>query len=155
MFNTHNSLLWLIIHAIDFVCVTGDSLVDGDPHFMIEPDRGDPLCFNINGSPGTIFNLVKDVKSGETRVSGLSILGISEHRHQTGCFSGFAVNGETIGKKKAVQGGNFNTYIDRLGISHKKLGVRLEVSTRDISVFYDGKHINLLWSDTVSLKVTQ
>eukprot|EP00066_Takifugu_rubripes_P023204 XP_011612470.1 PREDICTED: inter-alpha-trypsin inhibitor heavy chain H3-like isoform X1 [Takifugu rubripes] len=106
------------------------SNVDGDPHFMIEPDRGDPLCFNINGNPGTIFNLVKDVKSG------------------------FVVNGETIGKKKAVQGGNFNTYIDRLGISHKKLGVRLEVSTRDISVFYDDKHINLLWSDTVSLKVT-
>uniref|UniRef100_H2UAK2 Inter-alpha-trypsin inhibitor heavy chain H3 n=1 Tax=Takifugu rubripes TaxID=31033 RepID=H2UAK2_TAKRU len=104
--------------------------LDGDPHFMIEPDRGDPLCFNINGNPGTIFNLVKDVKSG------------------------FVVNGETIGKKKAVQGGNFNTYIDRLGISHKKLGVRLEVSTRDISVFYDDKHINLLWSDTVSLKVT-
>uniref|UniRef100_A0A674N538 Inter-alpha-trypsin inhibitor heavy chain H3 n=1 Tax=Takifugu rubripes TaxID=31033 RepID=A0A674N538_TAKRU len=36
----------------------------------------------------------------------------------------------------------------------KGLGVRLEVSTRDISVFYDDKHINLLWSDTVSLKVT-
>lgn len=72
MFKPHNSLLWSIIHAFDFGCVTGDSLVDGDPHFMIEPDRGDPLCFNINGNPGTIFNLVKDVKSGETRVSGLS-----------------------------------------------------------------------------------
>lgn len=65
------------------------------------------------------------------------------------------MNGKTIGKTKAVKGGNSNTYIARLGISHKKLGVRLEVSTQDISVFHDGKHIKLLWSDTVSLKVTK
>uniref|UniRef100_A0A1A8HL46 Inter-alpha-trypsin inhibitor heavy chain C-terminal domain-containing protein n=1 Tax=Nothobranchius korthausae TaxID=1143690 RepID=A0A1A8HL46_9TELE len=35
--------------------------VDGDPHFMIElPNRNDALCFNINDTPGTIFNLVRD-----------------------------------------------------------------------------------------------
>ena len=40
--------------------------VDGDPHFMIElPEREDALCFNINDSPGTIFNLVKDPSIGE------------------------------------------------------------------------------------------
>lgn len=42
------------------------SVVDGDPHFMIEiPDRDDALCFNINDKPGTIFNLVTDPKSGQ------------------------------------------------------------------------------------------
>lgn len=41
------------------------TLVDGDPHFMIElPDRHDALCFNINDKPGTIFNLVRDPVSG-------------------------------------------------------------------------------------------
>lgn len=41
--------------------------VDGDPHFMIElPERDDALCFNINNKPGTIFNLVRDPKSGQT-----------------------------------------------------------------------------------------
>ena len=43
--------------------------VDGDPHFMIElPDRDDALCFNINGRPGTILNLVRDPKSGQAWV---------------------------------------------------------------------------------------
>ncbi|XP_075951955.1 inter-alpha-trypsin inhibitor heavy chain H3-like [Anarhichas minor] len=105
--------------------------VDGDPHFMIElPDRDDALCFNINDKPGTIFNLVRDPKSG------------------------FVVNGQIIGKKKVVQDGNINTYFGRFGIIHQKLGLRLEVSTQDIIVFYEGKRIKLLWSDTASIKET-
>ncbi|KAM6947541.1 inter-alpha-trypsin inhibitor heavy chain H3-like isoform 1-T1 [Lycodopsis pacificus] len=105
--------------------------VDGDPHFMIElPDRDDALCFNINDKPGTIFNLVRDPKSG------------------------FVVNGQIIGKKKVVQDGNINTYFGRFGIIHQKLGLRLEVSTQDIIVFYEGKQIKLLWSDTASIKDT-
>uniref|UniRef100_A0A8C4HT13 Inter-alpha-trypsin inhibitor heavy chain H3 n=1 Tax=Dicentrarchus labrax TaxID=13489 RepID=A0A8C4HT13_DICLA len=79
--------------------------VDGDPHFMIElPERDDALCFNVNDKPGTIFNLVRDPKSG------------------------FVVNGQIIGKKKVVQDANTNTYFGRLGIIHQKLGVRLEVT---------------------------
>ncbi len=62
------------------------------------------------------------------------------------------VNGQIIGKKKVVPDGNINTYFGRLGIIHQKLGVRLEVSTQDISVFHDGKQIKLLWSDTASIK---
>ncbi|XP_008283655.1 inter-alpha-trypsin inhibitor heavy chain H3-like isoform X2 [Stegastes partitus] len=105
--------------------------VDGDPHFMIElPDRDDALCFNINDKPGTIFNLVKDTKSG------------------------FVVNGQIIGKKKFAPDGKSNTYFGRFGIGHQKLGVRLEVSTQDISVFHNGKHFKLLWSDATSLKET-
>ncbi|XP_042261663.1 inter-alpha-trypsin inhibitor heavy chain H3-like isoform X1 [Thunnus maccoyii] len=105
--------------------------VDGDPHFMIEiPDREAALCFNINDKPGTIFNLVRDPKSG------------------------FVVNGQVIGKKKVVPDGNINTYFGRFGITHQKLGVRLDVSTQDISIFYNGKQVKLLWSDTASLKET-
>ncbi|XP_034389629.1 inter-alpha-trypsin inhibitor heavy chain H3-like isoform X1 [Cyclopterus lumpus] len=103
--------------------------VDGDPHFMIElPGRDDALCFNINDKPGTILNLVRDPKSG------------------------FVVNGQIIGKKKIVQDGNNHTYFGRFGIIHQKLGLRLELSTRDILVFHEGKQIKLLWSDTASIK---
>ncbi|XP_059185382.1 inter-alpha-trypsin inhibitor heavy chain H3-like isoform X1 [Centropristis striata] len=103
--------------------------VDGDPHFMIElPDRDDALCFNINDKPGTILNLVRDPKQG------------------------ILVNGQTIGDKKIPPDGKINTYFWRFGIVHQTLGVRLEVSTRDISVFQDGKRVKLLWSDTASVK---
>lgn len=98
---------------------------------MIElPDRDDALCFNINDKPGTIFNLVRDPKSG------------------------FVVNGQIIGKKKVIPDGNVKTYFGRFGITHQKLGLRLEVSTEDISVFYGGRQLELPWSDTFSIKDT-
>uniref|UniRef100_A0A3Q0SCY8 Inter-alpha-trypsin inhibitor heavy chain H3 n=1 Tax=Amphilophus citrinellus TaxID=61819 RepID=A0A3Q0SCY8_AMPCI len=119
----------------DYICFFSDThlfAVDGDPHFMIKiPDRNDALCFNINDKPGTIFSLVRDPKSG------------------------FVVNGQLIGKKKVVQDGNMNTYFGRFGITHQKLGVRLDVSTQDISVFYNNKQVKLLWSDATSLKDTE
>uniref|UniRef100_UPI003AAD0594 inter-alpha-trypsin inhibitor heavy chain H3-like isoform X1 n=2 Tax=Centroberyx gerrardi TaxID=166262 RepID=UPI003AAD0594 len=103
--------------------------VDGDPHFMIElPDREDALCFNINDNPGIIFNLVRDPTSG------------------------ILVNGQIIGKKKVAPDGKINTYFGRFGIVHQTLGVRLEVTTQDISVSQDGKQVKLLWSDAASLK---
>uniref|UniRef100_A0A3Q0SCR9 Inter-alpha-trypsin inhibitor heavy chain H3 n=1 Tax=Amphilophus citrinellus TaxID=61819 RepID=A0A3Q0SCR9_AMPCI len=118
-------------HASPAVSSHGLPEVDGDPHFMIKiPDRNDALCFNINDKPGTIFSLVRDPKSG------------------------FVVNGQLIGKKKVVQDGNMNTYFGRFGITHQKLGVRLDVSTQDISVFYNNKQVKLLWSDATSLKDT-
>lgn len=55
-----------MVYVFAFIHVLDGFLVDGDPHFMIEPDRGDVLCFNINGNPGTILNLVRDPKSGQT-----------------------------------------------------------------------------------------
>ncbi|XP_074470737.1 inter-alpha-trypsin inhibitor heavy chain H3-like [Sebastes fasciatus] len=103
--------------------------VDGDPHFMIElPERDDALCFNINEVPGTIFNLVRDPKQG------------------------ILVNGEIIGDKKIAPDGKINTYFWRFGIVHRTLGVRLEVSTQDITVLQDGKLVTMLWSDTASVK---
>ncbi|XP_059925837.1 inter-alpha-trypsin inhibitor heavy chain H3-like [Gadus macrocephalus] len=104
-------------------------LVDGDPHFMIElPEREDALCFNINDSPGTIFNLVKDPSIG------------------------LLVNGQTIGDKMVAPDGKVNTYFGRLGVVHHTLGVRLEVTTEYITLSQDGQKVKLLWSDQASLK---
>uniref|UniRef100_A0A8C4ZZE1 Inter-alpha-trypsin inhibitor heavy chain H3 n=1 Tax=Gadus morhua TaxID=8049 RepID=A0A8C4ZZE1_GADMO len=103
--------------------------VDGDPHFMIElPEREDALCFNINDSPGTIFNLVKDPSIG------------------------LLVNGQTIGDKMVAPDGKVNTYFGRLGVVHHSLGVRLEVTTEYITLSQDGQKVKLLWSDQASLK---
>uniref|UniRef100_A0A8C5CJ34 Inter-alpha-trypsin inhibitor heavy chain H3 n=1 Tax=Gadus morhua TaxID=8049 RepID=A0A8C5CJ34_GADMO len=103
--------------------------LDGDPHFMIElPEREDALCFNINESPGTIFNLVKDPSIG------------------------LLVNGQTIGDKMVAPDGKVNTYFGRLGVVHHSLGVRLEVTTEYINLFQDGQKVKLLWSDQASLK---
>lgn len=56
-----------VIHLIYFCnCTLVSPAVDGDPHFIIElPDKNDSLCFNINNRPGTIFNLVRDPRSGQ------------------------------------------------------------------------------------------
>uniref|UniRef100_A0A667Z209 Inter-alpha-trypsin inhibitor heavy chain H3 n=1 Tax=Myripristis murdjan TaxID=586833 RepID=A0A667Z209_9TELE len=103
--------------------------VDGDPHFLIElADREEGLCFNIDDKPGTIFNLVRDPTTG------------------------ILVNGQIIEKKKVHPDGKISTYFGRFGIIHQTLGVRLEVTTEDISVSQDGKQVKLLWSDTASLK---
>ncbi|XP_021171896.2 inter-alpha-trypsin inhibitor heavy chain H3 [Fundulus heteroclitus] len=103
--------------------------VDGDPHFIIElPGKDDALCFNINDKPGTIYNLARDQKSG------------------------FQVNGQIIGKKKFTPDAKNNTYFGRFGVTHQRLGVKLDVSTDDISVFHRGKNIRLQWSDTTTVK---
>uniref|UniRef100_A0A8C5BWZ8 Inter-alpha-trypsin inhibitor heavy chain H3 n=1 Tax=Gadus morhua TaxID=8049 RepID=A0A8C5BWZ8_GADMO len=94
--------------------------LDGDPHFMIElPEREDALCFNINDSPGTIFNLVKDPSIG------------------------LLVNGQTIGDKMVAPDGKVNTYFGRLGVVHHSLGVRLEVTTEYITLSQDGQKVNV------------
>uniref|UniRef100_A0A8C2ZIF5 Inter-alpha-trypsin inhibitor heavy chain H3 n=1 Tax=Cyclopterus lumpus TaxID=8103 RepID=A0A8C2ZIF5_CYCLU len=104
-------------------------LVDGDPHFMIElPDREDALCFNLNDKPGTIFNLVRDPTQG------------------------IFVNGQILGDKKIAPDGKMNTYFCRFGIEHRILGLKLEVSTQDISVLQDGKWVTFQWSETASVK---
>uniref|UniRef100_A0A8C5B1V3 Inter-alpha-trypsin inhibitor heavy chain H3 n=1 Tax=Gadus morhua TaxID=8049 RepID=A0A8C5B1V3_GADMO len=117
-------------------------LVDGDPHFMIElPEREDALCFNINDSPGTIFNLVKDPSIG------------------------LLVNGQTIGDKMVAPDGKVNTYFGRLGVVHHSLGVRLEVTTEyitlhsdstihSISTFSPNPSVDLLLTKDRSVKVT-
>lgn len=57
----------LIAYAFAVIHVIDNFLVDGDLDFIIEPNKGDSLCFNINGNPRTIFSLVRDAKSGQTK----------------------------------------------------------------------------------------
>ncbi|XP_056292985.1 inter-alpha-trypsin inhibitor heavy chain H3-like [Pseudoliparis swirei] len=112
-----------------YLAHTPTYLVDGDPHFMIElPNREDALCFNLDDKPGTIFNLVRDPDQG------------------------ILVNGEILGDKKVSPNGKLNTYFCRFGIEHRALGLKLDVSTHDISVTQDGKRVTYLWSDTASVK---
>lgn len=65
--------------------------------------------------------------------------------------SGILVNGQIIGDKKIPPDGVINTYFYRFGITHRALGVRLEVTTEVIKVYQDGKGFRLLWSEA-SLK---
>ncbi|XP_051957376.1 inter-alpha-trypsin inhibitor heavy chain H3a [Xyrauchen texanus] len=103
--------------------------VDGDPHFIIElPDQNDALCFNIDDKPGTIFNLVRDP------------------------LTGIVVNGQTIGDKKVIPGKKVNTYFGRFGIIHEMFGIRLMVSTKEISVSEAGKQAKFFWTDTATIK---
>ncbi|XP_063071037.1 inter-alpha-trypsin inhibitor heavy chain H3-like [Engraulis encrasicolus] len=103
--------------------------VDGDPHFIIEvPDMRDALCFNIDDTAGTIFNLVRD-----------PILGIM-------------VNGQTIGDKKVIPGAKVNTYFGHFGIVHRPYGIELLVSTDGISVFVNKKGAKFTWTETASVK---
>ncbi|XP_054878245.1 inter-alpha-trypsin inhibitor heavy chain H3-like [Poeciliopsis prolifica] len=103
--------------------------LDGDPHFIIElPDKEEALCFNISDRPGTIYNLVRDQKSG------------------------FVVNGQIIGKKTFTPLAKNNTYFGLFAVTHRKLGLQLDVNTDHISVFHNGKHVRLQWSDTTSVK---
>ncbi|XP_066526181.1 inter-alpha-trypsin inhibitor heavy chain H3 isoform X2 [Hoplias malabaricus] len=105
------------------------SVLDGDPHFIIEiPDLNDALCFNTDDQPGTIFNLVRDP------------------------LSGFVINGQTIGDKKLEPGSKRHTYFGRFGIVHEKFEIRLMVTTRQILVSEQGKHEELLWTKTYTVK---
>ncbi|MFT7801534.1 inter-alpha-trypsin inhibitor heavy chain H3 [Arapaima gigas] len=104
-------------------------LVDGDPHFIIEVEElNDTLCFNIDDTPGTIFNLVRDP------------------------VTGIVVNGQTIGDKKVEPGSKVHTYFGRFGIVQEKLGVRVEVTTQNIVVSQDGRKTMLSWSETRTLR---
>ncbi|XP_076845336.1 inter-alpha-trypsin inhibitor heavy chain H3 isoform X2 [Brachyhypopomus gauderio] len=102
---------------------------DGDPHFIIElPDQNDALCFNINDKPGTIFNLVRDP------------------------LTGFIVNGQTIGDKNLSPGTTAHSYFGRFGIIHKEFGIRVMVTTQDITVSEHGNQGQVLWTQTSSVK---
>lgn len=122
---------------------------------MIElPDRNDAVCFNINDKPGTIFNLVREPESGQTRARFAVYMPCVYSRFlKLVCFSlGILVNGQIIGDKQIPPDGVINTFFCRFGITHRTLGVRLEVNTEVISVYQGGKWVKLLWSEASSLK---
>ncbi|XP_067908031.1 inter-alpha-trypsin inhibitor heavy chain H3-like isoform X5 [Heterodontus francisci] len=102
--------------------------VDSDPHFIISiNDHSDAICFNINGKPGAILNLVTDP------------------------YTGFVVNGQLIGEKKTESNGKPKTYFGKFGIVNNKMDVKVEVSTQTITVFHREDTMFFPWSANASL----
>ncbi|XP_048403774.1 inter-alpha-trypsin inhibitor heavy chain H3a [Stegostoma tigrinum] len=102
--------------------------VDSDPHFIVSiNDHSDAICFNIDGKPGAILNLVTDPSTD------------------------FAVNGELIGEKKIEVNKKINTYFGKFGIVSNKMDVKVEVSTKTITVFHGEDKIVFPWSATASV----
>ncbi|XP_072328845.1 inter-alpha-trypsin inhibitor heavy chain H3-like isoform X49 [Scyliorhinus torazame] len=105
-----------------------DIFVDSDPHFIISiNDHSDAICFNIDGKPGAILNVVTDPSPG------------------------FVINGQLIGEKKIETNKKINTYFGKFGIGNEKAGVKVEVSTQTITVFHGEDKIIFPWSATAYL----
>ncbi|XP_078399467.1 inter-alpha-trypsin inhibitor heavy chain H3-like [Cetorhinus maximus] len=104
------------------------SYVDSDPHFIISINgQSDAICFNIDGKPGAILNLVTDP------------------------YTDFVVNGELIGEKKIENIDKINTYFGKFGIVNNRMDVKVEVSTKMITVFHGEDKTIFPWSATASL----
>ncbi|XP_041047539.1 inter-alpha-trypsin inhibitor heavy chain H3-like [Carcharodon carcharias] len=102
--------------------------LDSDPHFIISiNDHSDAICFNIDGKPGAILNLVTDP------------------------YTDFVVNGELIGEKKIENIDKINTYFGKFGIVNNRMDMKVEVSTKMITVFHGEDKIIFPWSATASL----
>ncbi|XP_066551579.1 inter-alpha-trypsin inhibitor heavy chain H3 [Amia ocellicauda] len=107
------------------------SSVDSDPHFIVQPpNQNDTLCFNIDESPGVIFNLVRDPQTGTV------------------------VNGQTIADKHLDPSGRVGTYFWRFGIVSQSLGLRLDVSTQGIELLHGQSRLELSWDESLTLKQT-
>ncbi|XP_051873125.1 inter-alpha-trypsin inhibitor heavy chain H3-like [Pristis pectinata] len=102
--------------------------VDSDPHFIISTNNhNDAVCFNIDGKPGTVLNLISDPDTG------------------------FVVNGQLIGDKKIENNKKINTYFGKFGIMNNNMDVKFEVSTEAITVFHGEDKMIFPWSATASL----
>ncbi|XP_072928821.1 inter-alpha-trypsin inhibitor heavy chain H3-like [Hemitrygon akajei] len=102
--------------------------VDSDPHFIISTNNNnDAVCFNIDGKPGTVLNLISDPHTG------------------------FVVNGQLIGDKKIENNKKINTYFGRFGIMNNNMDIKFEVSTEAITVFHRKEKMIFPWSATASI----
>ncbi|XP_048404204.1 inter-alpha-trypsin inhibitor heavy chain H3-like isoform X2 [Stegostoma tigrinum] len=102
--------------------------VDGDPHFIIQlPKQQNAICFNINGKPGSILNLVTDLQTG------------------------IKVNGQLIGDKKVENNQKINTYFGTFGIENRKIHMKMAVTTEKINIYYNEEKIIIPWSTTATL----
>ncbi|XP_043563772.1 inter-alpha-trypsin inhibitor heavy chain H3-like [Chiloscyllium plagiosum] len=102
--------------------------VDGDPHFIIQlPKQLNAICFNINGKPGSILNLVTDLKTG------------------------INVNGQLIGDKKIENNQTLNTYFGTFGIENRKINMKMAVTTEIITIYYNEENTIIPWSTTAML----
>ncbi|XP_069793283.1 inter-alpha-trypsin inhibitor heavy chain H3-like isoform X2 [Narcine bancroftii] len=104
------------------------TIVDSDPHFITSVNNHkDTVCFNIDGKPNVILNLIMDP------------------------YTGFVVNGQLIGDKKIVKNKKLSTYFGKFGIMNSNMDVKIEVSTQEITVFHGEDKMIFPWSATTSL----
>ncbi|KAM9230691.1 inter-alpha-trypsin inhibitor heavy chain H2 isoform 1-T1 [Dugong dugon] len=98
--------------------------VENDPHFIIYlPKSQKNICFNINSEPGKILSLVSDPESG------------------------ILVNGQLIGAKKP-KNNKLSTYFGKLGFYFQREDMKIEISTKTITLTR-GSHVSILsWADT-------
>ncbi|XP_032737521.1 inter-alpha-trypsin inhibitor heavy chain H2 [Lontra canadensis] len=98
--------------------------VENDPHFIIYlPKNEKNICFNIDSEPGKILNLVSDPQSG------------------------ILVNGQLIGAKKP-KNGKLSTYFGTLGFYFQSEDMKIEISTKTITLSRRSRVSVLSWSDT-------
>ncbi|XP_027970500.1 inter-alpha-trypsin inhibitor heavy chain H2 [Eumetopias jubatus] len=98
--------------------------VENDPHFIIYlPKNEKNICFNIDSEPGKILNLVSDPESG------------------------ILVNGQLIGAKKP-KNGKLSTYFGTLGFYFQSEDMKIEISTKTITLSRRSRVSVLSWSDT-------
>uniref|UniRef100_A0A8C7ES53 Inter-alpha-trypsin inhibitor heavy chain 2 n=1 Tax=Neovison vison TaxID=452646 RepID=A0A8C7ES53_NEOVI len=98
--------------------------VENDPHFIIYlPKNEKNICFNIDSEPGKILNLVSDPESG------------------------ILVNGQLIGAKKP-KNEKLSTYFGTLGFYFQSEDMKIEISTKTITLSRRSRVSVLSWSDT-------
>ncbi|XP_022376484.1 inter-alpha-trypsin inhibitor heavy chain H2 [Enhydra lutris kenyoni] len=98
--------------------------VENDPHFIIYlPKNEKNICFNIDSEPGKILNLVSDPQSG------------------------ILVNGQLIGAKKP-KNEKLSTYFGTLGFYFQSEDMKIEISTKTITLSRRSRVSVLSWSDT-------
>ncbi|XP_032114036.1 inter-alpha-trypsin inhibitor heavy chain H2 isoform X2 [Sapajus apella] len=98
--------------------------VENDPHFIIYlPKSQKNVCFNIDSEPGKILNLVSDPESG------------------------IAVNGQLVGAKKP-NNGKLSTYFGKLGFYFQSEDMKIEISTKTITLSRGSSTSTLSWADT-------
>ncbi|XP_008998149.4 inter-alpha-trypsin inhibitor heavy chain H2 isoform X2 [Callithrix jacchus] len=101
--------------------------VENDPHFIIYlPKSQKNICFNIDSEPGKILNLVSDPESG------------------------IAVNGQLVGAKKP-NNGKLSTYFGKLGFYFQSEDMKIEISTKTITVSCGSSTSTLSWADTAQI----
>jgi len=62
------------------------------------------------------------------------------------------VNGQIIGDKKVTPGSKMHTYFGHFGIAYEKFGIKLMVSTKEISLSEEGKQTTLSWTNNRTIK---
>ncbi|KAK2105523.1 Inter-alpha-trypsin inhibitor heavy chain H2 [Saguinus oedipus] len=101
--------------------------VENDPHFIIYlPKSQKNICFNIDSEPGKILNLVSDPESG------------------------IAVNGQLVGAKKP-NNGKLSTYFGKLGFYFQSEDMKIEISTKTITLSRGPSTYTLSWADTAQI----